>query len=208
MRGFDRFHCRRPHIKLHSDIGGNAVHQIAALSDDRVNADDIFFLKRLSQGVNPHDPQACRIQGVNPFVRCIRGVRRPANVTHQLHQEAIARFADCDSFLRHFPLRVHHHRHIDIIEMPFVDKLIFAAKVMKLPLAHQSPAIFDFNVLFRRNGKEHDVAGQLRQNPALYETFRRRQHRRHLEKMAASMRRSRQRIGLRAVRRSYGIQLT
>ncbi len=30
---------------------------------------------------------------------------------------------------------------------------------MKLPLAHQSPAIFDFNV--SSNSKEHDVAGQL-----------------------------------------------
>lgn len=101
---------------------------------------------------------------------------------------------------------MHHHRHVDIVKMSFVDKFTLAAEKMDFPLFHQTLAVINFHILFRRYGKKHGTPRQLFHNARLDNPRTCRQHGRHLEEMSARMGRSRERIRFGTVRGSHRVQ--
>ena len=102
---------------------------------------------------------------------------------------------------------MHHHRHVDIVEMALVDELIFPAEVMELSFLQEAPPILNLHVLFRRYREKYHIAAKFRQNPCFHKSRRRRQHGRHLQKMTAGMGCTRQRIGFWTVRCPHCVQL-
>lgn len=101
---------------------------------------------------------------------------------------------------------MHHHRHVDIVKMSFVDKFTLAAEKMDLPLFHQTLAVINFHIFFRRYGKKHGAPRQILHHARSDDSCTCRQHGRHLEEMATRMGGSRERIRFRTVRCSHRVQ--
>ena len=101
---------------------------------------------------------------------------------------------------------MHHHRHVNIVKMSFIDKFALAAEKMDLPFFHQTLAVINFHIFFRRYGKKHGAPRQILHHARLDDPRTCRQHGRHLEEMSACMGRSRKRIRFGTVRRSHRVQ--
>ena len=101
---------------------------------------------------------------------------------------------------------MHHHRHIDIIEMAFIDQLALAADEMNFSLFSQAFAVINFHILFSRYSEKYGIPGKFFHHARLDNPCSCRQHGRHLKEMSACMSCSRQRIRFRTVRCTYRIQ--
>ena len=141
-------------VAFHPHVIGNDVYQVAAAGDDGMEADVIFFAEGFAQGVDAHEAQHGRVQGVDAVVRSRRGVRRLAMVFDELADKAVAGTSELYFTLRVVRRRdVHLHRRVDIVEAALVNNFFLAAEEMNFSLIPQGIPVFDFNAFFSRHGE-------------------------------------------------------
>ena len=200
------FHGSGTHIQFHAHVRGHVVHQVAAFGDDGMYPDDVLLAESFPQGVDAHETQAGRIQGIDAFVGGVGRVSGLADILHGLTYKPVAGTADGHRLLGHVGLGVHHHGHVDVVEVAFVNKLALAADIMQFPLLPQALPVGNFHIFFCRNGEEHGVTCQFLHDTGFDDTGAGRQHDRSLEEMAAGVGRSGKRIRFGTVRGADGIQ--
>ena len=200
------FHGSGTHIQFHAHIRGHVVHQVAAFGDDGVHPDDVLLAESFPQGVDTHETQAGRVQSIDAFVGGVGRVSGLANILHGLTYEPVAGTADGHRLLGHVGLGVHHHGHVDVVEVAFVNKLALAADIMQFPLLPQALPVGNFHIFFCRNGEEHGITCQFLHDTGFDDTGAGRQHDRSLEEMAAGVGRSGKGIRFGTVRGADGIQ--
>ena len=168
--------------------------------------DNILFLERFPQGIDAHDSQTGRVQGVDAFMGGIGCMGGFADILYGLANKPVAGRSDSHRFLGHVGLGMHHHGHVDIVKVTFVNQLALAADIMKLALLPQCFAIGDLHIFFSRHGEEHRVPCQIFHDAGFHNAGAGRQHNGGLEEMAAGMGRPGQRICLGTIRSADGVQ--
>ena len=78
----DGLHGFRTDVEFHAHIGGDIINQVAPLGNDGMDTDHIIFFERFTKGIDPHNPQACRIQRIDAFMR---GIGRMSGLSYILH---------------------------------------------------------------------------------------------------------------------------
>ena len=195
------------HEGLHRDLGRDDADRIAALGDDRVDADRVLFPKGLALSSDRVHRDHRRVERVDAALRRPAGMRRPAEKADLLDHGAVRRFGDRRARL--LPIMragVDHHRHVDIVEMALGDEFGLAEHEFDLALGDAAEPLLDIDEFLGRHREKDDLAGEVVGDLGVGQRHRRTQHPGDLRVVAAAVRRTGHRIGERMLRGAQAVE--
>ena len=173
-----------------------------------MDPDRVLVAKRLADGVDRHQADLGRVEGVDPHVRGAARVRRPADVAHRLHDAAVVRGGYTRLAFLGPRRRVDHHREVHVVEVSEPQELGLAAQELQLPCPRLRNAPLDIAVLLGRHGQEGDPSRKMVESLRIQQAHRRSQEARDLSVVATGVRRPGRRVALRMAGHDQRIQLT
>ena len=181
-------------------IGRDDADRIAALGDDRVDADRVVVVEGFALAVDGVERELRRGQGVDAELRRAAGVAGAAEKADLLDQRAVRRFGD-EGALGHLVVRadVDHHRHVDVVEMALGDELGLAEQELDLALCRaprrSSTSMNSSAGTAKNTSSPREVLGRARRR----QTHRDAEHAGDLGVVAAAMGGAGMRVGERVV---------
>jgi hypothetical protein len=175
--------------------------------DDRMHADVLVVRERLTQGVDARQRHVRRVQRVHPALRDAAGVRRASDIADELGHHAVGGATNSQAALVRVRARMHHHRHVDVVEGAHAQQLLLAGQEFDPALRPQLQAFFDLDELLRGDGDERHSTGQRRHDPAVDQPKGDPQHGGDLRVVAAGVRRAGGGVMLRMLPRQQRVQL-
>ena len=124
-----------------------------------MEAHEVIFAKTFADGIDSHHAHHGGVERIDTLVGSARCVSSTSAIRHELADETVAAAAQVVEPLRIFrDVGVHLHGDINAVESAFGNQLLLAAEITQVALFSQAVAEVNFDILFSRNSKEHQIA--------------------------------------------------
>ena len=172
-----------------------------------MKAHEVVFAETFADGIDAHHAHHGGVERIDTLVGRARSVSRTSAIGHKLSDKAIAATAQIIEAMRIVcDVGVHLHGDINAVESAFGNQLLLAAEITQVTLFTQAVAEVNFDILFSRNSKEHQVAVEFVHDAGVLKGHADGEHIGKLHVVTAAVRRPGFGIGMRMVAADDGVK--